>query len=241
MRRVHGSSHRPRLVWSAGVWIASLFLAVSSALAEPEACPSGKDREVAAAVQAHYDSVQTFAADFQQVTESVVLGTSLLDDGKGDSGASRGRVLFAKPGRMLWHYQRPEESWVISDGSVLWLYDVGARQATRMRVGQEILAGAALQFLLGDGSLLESFRIQSASCSGSSVSLTLEPLRPASYEKLGLVAKAETGEISETSIVDLFGNRTRIRFSEVTTNQPIPPGRFLFTPPGDVEVIDLGS
>ena len=209
--------------------------------AEQVDCDAAKSRDVATAVQAHYDTVKTFSADFEQVTESVVLGTTLIEDAENDPSASGGRVIFAKPGKMLWHYQRPEESWVIADGKVLWLYDVNAGQATRMPVGQEILAGAALQFLLGDGSLLESFRIQSVSCSGSSVSLTLEPLRPASYEQLGLVARAETGEIFETSIVDLFGNRTRIRFADVKTNQPIPSERFRFTVPEGVEVIDLGS
>ncbi len=220
--------------------LAGCFLFSSISLAGQAGCDAAKSREVAAAVQAHYDTVKTFSADFEQVTESVVLGTTMIEDAEGDPSASRGRVLFAKPGKMLWHYQTPEESWVIADGKLLWLYDVAAGQATRMPVGQEILAGAALQFLLGDGSLLESFRIQSVSCSESSVSLTLEPLRPASYEQLGLIARSETGEISETSIVDLFGNRTRIRFSEVTTNQPIPSERFLFSVPEGVEVIDLG-
>ena len=235
--REWSSSARRVLLAVLGIY----FLSASVAWSEQSSCDAAKSREVAAAVQAHYDTVKTFSADFEQVTESVVLGSTLIEDAGNDPGASQGRVLFAKPGKMLWHYQSPEESWVIADGKVLWLYDVPAKQATRMPVGQEILAGAALQFLLGDGSLLESFRIQSVSCSGASVSLTLQPLRPASYEQLGLVAQAETGEIFETSIVDLFGNRTRIRFSEVSTNQPIPSERFLFVVPKGVEVIDLGS
>ncbi|MCH2187481.1 outer membrane lipoprotein carrier protein LolA [Myxococcota bacterium] len=224
-----------------GFVFAGFLLSVSMAFADEAGCDGAKSRAVAAAVQAHYDTVKTFSADFEQVTESVVLGTPMLEDEENDPSASRGRVLFAKPGKMLWHYQKPEESWVIADGKLLWLYDVGAGQATRMPVGQEILAGAALQFLLGDGNLLDSFRIHAFSCAGASVALTLEPLRPASYEQLGLVARAETGEISETSIVDLFGNRTRIRFSEVSTNQPIPSERFLFSVPEGVEVIDFGS
>ena len=100
------------------------------------------------------------------------------------------------------------------------------------------LSGAALEFLLGDGKLLESFDVRALACTDDRVSLDLEPRAEATYEKLGLVAKPSTGEILETSIVDLFGNRTVIRFEETIVNQAPEASVFRFEAPQGVEVID---
>jgi outer membrane lipoprotein-sorting protein len=42
-------------------------------------------------------------------------------------------------------------------------------------------------------------------------------------------------------VIDLFGNRTRIRFEGIELDQPSPPGAFDFEPPAGVEVIDVRS
>ena len=203
-------------------------------------CQEGEALRVAQAVQSHYESVQTLEASFEQRTESVVMGMSALSDLE-DAEVSRGRVLLGKPGLMRWTYTEPQPSLVVSDGRTLWVYDAVARQVTRVPVGQQVLAGAALQFLLGEGSLLETFQIEASSCTPSSVVLDLQPIEPASYERLGLVADPKSGVIFEISIVDLFGNRTRIRFSDLITNQSIAPEQFEFVVPKGVEVNDFSS
>ena len=72
-------------------------------------------------MQQYYDSVEDFAAEFEQTTRSALFGTTELADAE----AARGRVVFAKPGKMRWTYTRPEESLVVSDGTTLWLYSPG--------------------------------------------------------------------------------------------------------------------
>jgi len=199
------------------------------------ACDVERAEAVARRVQARYDAIADLRADFVQSTESVVMSA-----GPGAATeASRGRVLFSKPGRMRWTYVEPKESLVVSDGSVLWLHEKGSGQATRLPVSREYLAGAALQFLLGEGDLLAAFEVSPVSCGAQSVELKLRPREPASYERLGLTADAETGLVTATSIVDVFGNRTRIEFENVTLDVEPPPGSFDFAPPEGVEVIDL--
>lgn len=224
--------------------VAAILLVGSPAAAgearTPDAAPCGAERAraVVAAVQQRYEGITDLRADFVQTTESVVLATG-IEAGEAGSSVSRGRVRFAKPGRMRWEYREPEESLVVSDGSVLWIYEVGADQATRLPVDEGYLAGAALQFLLGEGDLAATFEIEPLGCEGDSVELDLHPREPASYERLGLTADAGTGLVTETAIVDLFGNRTRIRFENVTLDERPPEGTFRFVPPKGVEVIDL--
>jgi len=192
--------------------------------------------QVAARVQRHYDGVRDLAARFEQQTRSVTLGDASLAGGERVSG----RVVFAKPGRMRWSYEAPEPSLLVSDGAVLWLYDPTAREAQRLPVKQGYLTGAALEFLLGEGKLLEEFAVSAESCEAQGeVALDLRPRRPASYERLGLRVSADSGEILATHVVDLFGNVTRIAFSEIRTNQDPPLELFTFEVPEGVEVIDL--
>ena len=206
------------------------------AASESTLCAPGVGAARARAVQARYDGIRDLSARFEQRSESATFaGTALMDD-----GAKRGEVVFAKPGRMRWTYRTPEESLVVSDGNVLWLHDVSGGTATRLEVTAGYLTGAALEFLLGDGRILESFDVLATACEGDLVHLDLTPREEASYERLGLVA-TPTGDITETSVTDLFGNRTTIRFEDVEVNQAPPAKRFEFTPPEGVEVIDYAG
>jgi len=209
--------------------------------AQPQPQPSagtGCAEAVAARVQSYYESVVDFRASFRQVTRSITLGNASL----GADAPSRGVVVFAKPGKMRWTYQSPVESLVVSNGEVLWIFDPAAGEAQRLPVTKDYLTGAALQFLLGDGQILKEFDVSAPSCTPDSkglLLLKLMPRRPASYEYLGLRAKVATGEISETDLVDLFGNETSISFSEMHINLNPADETFEFEIPEGIKVIDL--
>jgi outer membrane lipoprotein carrier protein len=152
---------------------------------------------------------------------------------------------------MRWTYSEPEPSLVVSDGKTLWLYAPKLKEAQRLPVTEGYLTGAALQFLLGDGKLAESFEITADSCPMQvaaaakaegrkpEVELELIPKEPSSYERLGLTANADTGQVLVTRVTDLFGNETRIAFQQIQTNQDPKPATFTFEPGPDVEVIEL--
>ncbi len=226
----------PRASSSASVQDASeLGLATSRQQERPEsACAD----EVAARVQHYYESVRDFAADFEQTTRSAVFGGAL----PGLAEPARGQVVLAKPGKMRWTYTHPEASLVVSDGVTLWLYSPVHKEAQRLPVTQGYLTGAALQFLLGEGQLLDTFRVSASGCGGDGrVELSLSPRESASYERLGLTVLEATGEVVATGIVDLFGNETRISFQQIRRNQDPAAETFQFEPEDDVDVIELGG
>lgn len=182
-----------------------------------------------------------------QTTRSALFGAA----GAGQSEPSRGHVVFAKPGKMRWTYSTPEPSLVVSDGRVLWIYAPELKEAQRLPVTEGFLTGAALQFLLGDGKLVESFEIRSDSCPMKEATaakaagkppvmeLELVPKEASSYERLGIAANVDTGEVLATRVIDLFGNETRIRFEDIRTNTDPAPETFAFEPGPDIEVIEL--
>ncbi len=203
-----------------------------------EPAPSDCAKQVAERVQSRYDTVRTFEAAFRQQTKAVALGGQSL----GDDAPSQGVVVFSKPGRMRWRYTQPNPSEVISNGETLWIVDPVAKEAQRLPVTEGYLTGAALEFLLGDGMLLESFDVSSPGCEPDAegvVELVLDPKTDASYERLRLWASRESGDIARTSLVDLFGNETTMSFSNAIVNEPRDAATFEFEPPEGMSVIDL--
>jgi outer membrane lipoprotein carrier protein len=200
--------------------------------AEPSA-EQGCADAVAAAVQTRYEGVEDLVARFRQETRSVAFG------GAAEPQAARGQVWFAKPGRMRWEYREPEPSVVVSDGSTLWIFDPTAREAQRLPVDRAFLSGAAIQFLLGEGDLRETFQIRPLACGGAVARLELRPRQESTYERLELSVESATGWITETRVHDLFGNETRVVFEDLTANQGIPDAHFDFEPPEDVRVLEL--
>jgi len=185
-------------------------------------------------VQRRYEGIRDLKARFEQTSESATFeGTPLMA-----TDVKRGRVVFAKPGKMRWTYEEPERSVVVSDGKRLWIHDVEAEAITRLDVTAGFLSGAALQFLLGDGKIAESFEVRATQCDADTVTLDLLPLAEATYERLGLVVDRASGDVLATSVLDLFGNLTRIRFDNIEINLDPAPETFVLEIPEGVEVIE---
>jgi outer membrane lipoprotein carrier protein len=202
--------------------------------AEPAPAPKPADVDCAVAlsarVQARYDRMRELEARFTQRTISALSPS-------GD--VTSGRVALAKPGKMRWSYEKPEPSLVVSDGATLWIYDPRTREAQKLEVGEQYLSGAAFQFLLGSGRIAESFHVSADRCDAPRARLTLTPKRDATYQTLELEIDSASGEAHATAVLDLFGNRTEVEFSEIRYDGGLDPSVFRFTPEPGVRVIEL--
>jgi len=210
--------------------LAAALLTGAGARADGEE-PADCGREIAARVQARYDGVQDLEARFTQKSRSVAFG------GAGQEMEASGVALFAKPGRMRWTYEKPEPSLVVSDGKTLWIYDPTAREVQEFSVGQGFLSGTAVQFLLGEGRILDAFEVRAEGCAGESVRLFLTPREETSYESLELVVSPTSGDVRGTAVVDLFGNRTDVVFESLRVNRRPDPARFRFVAEPGVRVL----
>lgn len=200
-------------------------------------CPPGAGVNTAKLIQSRYEGIRDIHANFVQTNESATFAGQPLMAPEPKSG----RVIFAKPGKMRWSYLLPEPSVVVSDGQILWIYDVDGESITRLEVTAGYLSGAALQFLLGDGQILESFEVEATVCKKDHTTLDLIPKAEATYERLGLVADRVSGDIVATSVLDLLGNLTEIRFSEIEINRDPTAESFRLEIPDGVEVIDYAG
>ena len=211
--------------------LASLLVLAPTARADGGEPASSCAREIALRVQARYDGVSDLEARFRQRSRSVAMG------GAGQELEASGVAVFAKPGRMRWTYEKPEPSLVVSDGETLWIYDPAAREVQEYPVGAGFLSGTAVQFLLGEGRIVEAFDVSAERCDEEPVRLRLRPRADATYELLELLVAPKTGDVRGTAVVDLFGNRTDVTFESLDVNRRPDPARFRFEPEPGVRVL----
>ncbi len=191
-------------------------------------------REAVSRIQARYERVVDLTARFEQSRRGGALGL-------GESQHAKGSVAFAKPGRMRWSYEEPEKSLVVSDGNTLWLYDETRREVQKLPVAGGYFSGASIQFLLGQGDVLKQFEVIALACDARVVHLELTPRQPEAFEKLRLRADRASGDLQETTVVDLLGNETRVAFSEIQVDRGLAKREFEFVPPPGVQVIELAA
>lgn len=221
-------------------WSVRLLLVLGSALVCAPVSVRAEEKQgtcavdVAARVQRRYDGVRDLRGRFEQRTDRAALGGA-----PEDALVARGEVLFAKPGKMRWRYEAPEPSLVVSDGKTLWVFDETAREVQKLPLQEGYLSAAGVQFLLGEGKLADEFRIAARGCDAPIVTLLLTPLRPSHFESLELGVDAKTAAVAETTVVDLFGNRTHVGFVDLRENTRPDAALFRFDAPAGVRVIEV--
>jgi outer membrane lipoprotein carrier protein len=188
----------------------------------------------AGVVQSHYEGVRDVSARFEQTTNAAHIGASA-----GKPTTSRGRVTLAKPGKMRWTYEEPEPSLVVSDGKTVWIFDPAFGEVQKLPAAEGFLTGAAAQFLLGAGDMRRDFKVSAVSCDEKGAELELTPRQPATYEKLFLRVDPNSGNVSQTRIVDLLGNVVVVEFLDQRFNLGLPDSEFRFEVPEGVKVIEV--
>jgi outer membrane lipoprotein carrier protein len=215
---------------TAGLALAWLVaIAAPTANAEPDCAADVADR-----VQRRYEKVRDLHVHFEQRTDRVALGSA-----PSDALVASGDAVFAKPGKMRWTYVAPEPSLVVSDGTTLWIYDEKAKEVQKLALAAGYLSAAGVQFLLGEGKLANDFQITAQHCGEPVVTLVLVPKQEAQYERLELRVDAKSGAVAETTVVDLFGNRTVVAFQNSRENAGVEAASFRFSPPAGVRVVEV--
>jgi outer membrane lipoprotein carrier protein len=222
--------------------IASLAFVVMTMAQAPAPAPAPPAsarldvKAVVAEVQKRYDGAADFRARFTQTLTSTALGRKTN---------SAGEVMFKKPGRMRWDYEKPEKSSYVTDGGVLWLYEPDDKQAFKQDLKGSQLP-AALSFLTGKGKLATEFDISFAGktpygAAGDYV-LSLSPKTPQSQVKTILfIVDPRTFDVRESVITDAQGNANDLVFADIRVNTRVPDALFKFTPPAGTRVIDTAK
>jgi outer membrane lipoprotein carrier protein len=203
------------------------------AAAQNSAGPTTDPRLVAAAVQAFYDQTRDVTAGFYQTYVNKLYGKT---------DRSSGRVVFKKPGKMRWDYDKPNGKVIVSDGSKLLVYEPGEDGDKGQVVEQAITQAQlpqAMAFLMGTGRLEDdfTFRLLDAQREGfaSGDVLELRPKQPTPhYDRILFYVErnaALRGLVRRMLIIDGNGNRNRFDFNGLKFNTNVADTTFSWQPP----------
>jgi outer membrane lipoprotein carrier protein len=217
--------------------LASLLL-MAQAFPPPPAAPGPRleVKAVVGEVQKRYDGAADFRARFTQTLTSAAMSRKTN---------SAGEVMFKKPGRMRWDYEKPDKSSYVTDGGVLWLYEPDDKQAFKQDLKGSQLP-AALSFLTGKGKLATEFDItfagKTAYGTPADYVLSLSPKTPqATVKSILFIVDPRTFDVRESVITDGQGNTNDLLFSDIRVNTRVPDATFHFVPPAGTRVIDTGK
>mgnify|MGYP006196674521 CR=1 FL=1 len=206
------------------VRIVALIALAITALSAPGRAQAPSAEQVAASVQARYDRIRDFSADFVQQYESGVLKRKLTE---------RGTVEVKKPGKMRWDYTDPEKKLFVSDGSRIYLWVPADNQVTHSPVPKQDEATTAVLFLVGKGNLTRDFDIRFAEgAPEGTYKLRLDPKLPErDYDWLELVVDTQTYQIRSLTAADRQGGQSTFQFTNFKENVGLADNRFNFTIP----------
>jgi outer membrane lipoprotein carrier protein len=213
------------------------FISVLTIALVPAVLPAQTQQSpeaVAKALQARYQKIGDFSADFVQTYRGGVLKTQTQE---------RGTVLVKKPGRMRWVYTSPERKELISDGRKIYWYVPEDKQVVVNDVPPEDQATTPALFLSGKGDISRDFTASYVSGgSTAGVALKLVPRRPEpEYEHLVVTVDPASLQIRTLATRDRQGGESTLTFSNMKENRNPSDKEFVFRVPRGVNVVTDGT
>ncbi len=216
---------RPRVAFA---FVVACALPVAAGAQSPAAPPVAR---LLANLQAHYDRIADFSADFEHHYAGGVLRTTDVE---------RGTMHVKKPRRWRFDYVDPEPKLFVSDGATIHSWFPADRQVIVSPVPAGAGASTSAALLAGEGDLLRDFTARYAAGPPPDGAWSIE-LRPvagdAGYESLILTVDRTSLDILEIATTDFQGGVSTYVLSNVMQNQGLSDTLFGFDVPADVEVI----
>lgn len=193
------------------------------------------------------ESLETFVktvssgrADFTQVV------TAPAREGQtARSKTSSGTFEFSRPNRFKFIYQKPFEQSIVADGQTLWLHDVDLNQVTARK--QASVLGSTPAALIASApdlrALQADFTLAAAPEKDGLLWVVATPkakegqLQSVRVGFRASQAAAAPTELAALEILDSFGQRSLLSFSNVQVNPALPSSTFQFKPPMGADVI----
>jgi outer membrane lipoprotein carrier protein len=188
--------------------------------------------DLARRIQAHYDAVRDFSADFEQRYTGGALKKQSVE---------RGTVQVKKPGRMRWEYVEPERKLFVADGRRFYAHVPADKQVIVSPIAQDDKAATPVLFLAGKGSLTRDFNVSATTIAGAPAGTTALRLVPkrreAEYDWLALVVDQASLGLRMLVAGDSQGGTSSFTFTDMRENVGLSDAPFTFKIPRGTDVI----
>ena len=149
---------------------------------------------------------------------------------------SSGHFEFARPDRFRFTYSKPFEQQIVADGRKVWLYDVDLNQVTVRAMSTAL--GSTPVALLAGASLDKDFVLSNAPADDGLDWVLALPRAKDGMALQSLRVGFRGKVLAGLDIVDAFGQRSQLRFSQVEANVRLADEAFRFVVPKGVDLIE---
>jgi len=180
------------------------------------------------------DALREFARDAKTGRATFMQVVTSPDGAK--KKTSSGNFEFARPNRFRFAYTKPFEQLIVGDGQKVWLYDADLQQASVRPMDKAL--GTTPAALLAGVALDKDFELRTLPAAQGLEWVQATPREKddsANLQSLRVGFKGKT--LAAIELVDGFGQRSLLTFSDLATNQPMAADTFRFVPPKGVEVL----
>ena len=190
----------------------------------------------AAGSAAWADAVDTLKSFVQDVKSGRASFTQVVTSPDGAKKRStKGNFEFVRPNRFRFAYDKPLEQLIVADGQKVWIYDPDLQQVSVRQMSQAL--GATPAALLAGGSLDRDFSLKALPDRDGQQWVEAVPKQKDSpFQAVTVGFKGK--DLSALEIVDNFGQKSQLSFSQVEANANIAPESFRFTPPKGADVLE---
>lgn len=214
----------PMTLISIRPWLVALGLALAAPLTWADGLHS---------LQTFIQEARSGRADFTQtVTAPPRQGQAVR------AKVSSGRFEFERPGRFRFDYAKPFVQTIVADGRTLWLHDPDLNQVTE-RAQADVLGQtpAALIAAASDLRALEQEFVLTAGPAREGLEWVHATPRAADGPLKEVWVGFEGARLAALEILDSFGQRSVLKFSQFEVNPVLAADRFEFKVPAGTDVL----
>ncbi len=179
------------------------------------------------------DSLRDFVRDVKSGKASFTQVVTSADGAR--KKTSSGQFEFARPNRFRFAYTKPFEQLIVADGQKVWIFDTDLNQASSRALSKAL--GATPAALLAGATLDSDFVLAAApSAEGLDWALATPKLKDGPFQSMRVGFRGK--ELAAVEIIDSFGQRSMLQFSQFVPNAVLAAERFRFVPPAGADVIE---
>lgn len=150
--------------------------------------------------------------------------------------SATGTMLFVRPGKFRWVYQKPYEQLILGDGEKFWMYDKELNQVTVKKM-DAALGSSPAALLSGNNEIERGFRLKDTGTRDGLEWLEATPRnQDTSFEKILMAFDAQSALVV-MELQDSFGHTTLLRLSRLQRNPQLAAQLFKFVPPKGADVL----
>lgn len=180
------------------------------------------------------DSLKTFIQETRTVRAH--FAQTLYDKNARTLQESKGTMLFERPEKFRWTYEKPYEQLIIGDGTQVWFYDQDLNQVT-IRQFNIAIGSSPAALLAGSSAIEENFVLTELGLQNQIEWLEAIPKSKESAFEFIQMGFSPEGMLKIMALRDNFGQTTLLTFSDLDKNPELAADLFKFIPPRNADVI----